>query len=46
MHFYKNSVTGEVYYGMDYKAVFDHQGLWNFQPRSKFQYEPPRYNQP
>ena len=23
MHFYKNSTTGEVFYGLDYKAVFN-----------------------
>lgn len=29
MHFYQNPVTGDVYYGRDYKAIFDHQGKWN-----------------
>ncbi len=23
MHFYKNSATGEVFYGLDYKAIFN-----------------------
>lgn len=45
MHFYRNSMTGEVYYGRDYKAVFDHQGAWNFKPQPNFHYEPPRFNQ-
>ena len=44
MHFYKNSVSGEVYYGADYKAVFNHQGSWNFSPQPKFSYEPPQFN--
>jgi hypothetical protein len=44
MHFYQNSVTGQIYYGMDYKAVFDHQGLWNFKPKPNFDYKPPRFN--
>lgn len=44
MHFYKNSVTGEVYYERDYKAVFEHQGRWNLEPTPNFDYEPPRYN--
>lgn len=44
MHFYCNSMTGDVYYGRDYKAVFDHQGLWNFEPKPNFSYEPPRFN--
>lgn len=43
MHFYQNRITGDVYYGMDYKAVFDHQGLWDFEPTPKFEYEPPQY---
>ena len=43
MHFYKNSVTGEAYYGRDYKAVFEHQGRWNLEPRPNFFYEPPKY---
>ena len=29
VHFYYNSVTGEVCYGRDYKALFDHQGRWD-----------------
>ena len=44
MHFYRNSVTGNIYYGMDYKAVFDHQGAWNFAPSPNFSYEQPRFN--
>jgi len=28
---------------MDYKAVFDHQGLWNFEPNPSFEYEAPQY---
>lgn len=44
MHFYRNEVTGDVYYGMDYKAVFDHQGLWNVEPQPKFEYNPPEFN--
>lgn len=26
MHFYRNLVTGDVYYGRDYKAIFQHNG--------------------
>ncbi|WP_240992178.1 hypothetical protein [Rickettsiella grylli] len=44
VHFYKNNVTGEIYYGMDYKSVFDHQGRWNFELNPSFDYEPPRFN--
>jgi hypothetical protein len=44
MHFYHNPVTDDVYYGMDYKAVFDHQGLWNLDLTPSFDYEPPRFN--
>mgnify|MGYP003493404877 FL=1 len=44
MHFYRNTVTGDVYYGMDYKAVFDHQGSWSLASSPNFEYEPPRFN--
>ena len=44
MHFYHNPVTGDLYYGMDYKAVFDHQGTWNLALDPNFNYEPPRFN--
>ena len=44
MHFYRNVVTNDIYYGIDYKAVFDHQGLWDFEPSPNFNYEPPRFN--
>ncbi len=43
MHFYYNPVTGDSYYGMDFKAVFDHQGSWNLNPTPNFEYEPPQY---
>jgi hypothetical protein len=43
VHFYKNSVTGKVYYGMDYKSVFNHQGQWNLPPQPHFTYEPPKF---
>jgi hypothetical protein len=44
MHFYHNPVTGDLYYDMDYKAVFDHQGTWNLELNPSFNYEPPRFN--
>ena len=44
MRFYQNSVTGEVYYGADYKAVFDNQSMWSNQFKPNFDYEPPRFN--
>jgi len=44
MHFYRNKETNDVYYGMDYKAVFDPQGLWNVAPKPNFSYEPPTFN--
>ncbi|MFN3689277.1 hemagglutinin repeat-containing protein [Salinarimonas sp.] len=28
VHFYMNSSTGEVFYDLDYKVVFNHQGNW------------------
>lgn len=43
MHFYRNHVTGDVYYGRDYKAIFDHQGMWNASLKPKFDYKPLRY---
>ncbi|CAN5363519.1 hypothetical protein BH10PSE19_BH10PSE19_20640 [soil metagenome] len=47
MHFYHNPVTRDVYYGMDYKAIFDHQGSWSFAPSPKFVYElPPLFLKP
>lgn len=36
IHFYQNSLTGDVYYGKDYKAIFEHQGTWNAEPKPKF----------
>jgi hypothetical protein len=27
VHFYKNPITGQVYYGLDYKAIFTGGGL-------------------
>jgi hypothetical protein len=44
MHFYSNSVTEDVYYGIDYKAVFQHDGAWNLSPTPNFYYEPSRFN--
>jgi len=44
MHFYHNPVTNDVYYGMDYKAIFDHQGVWNLEPSPKFDYESSQFN--
>jgi hypothetical protein len=44
MHFYHNPITGDVYYGMDYKAVFGHQGAWNFKLQPNFDFEPPGFN--
>jgi hypothetical protein len=43
MHFYRNEVTGDVYYGKDYKAVFQHQGKWNCEIKPKFNYTPTRF---
>jgi hypothetical protein len=42
-HFYRNSTTGDIYYGRDYKAVFNHQGLWNVKPSPNFIYEPSHF---
>ncbi len=44
VHFYRNKVTGEIYYGRDYKTVFDHQGSWNVEPKPTFDFEPPKFN--
>jgi len=43
IHFYYNPVTRDVYYGRDYKSIFDHQGTSNVQLTRKFDYEPPRF---
>ncbi|MDR3491908.1 MAG: hypothetical protein P4M12_07710, partial [Gammaproteobacteria bacterium] len=43
MHFYRNHITGDVYYGRDYKAVFNHQGMWNVSPQPNFKYETPQF---
>jgi hypothetical protein len=40
MHFYHNPVTGDLHYGADYKAVFDHQGYWNVEPSRNFSMNP------
>jgi hypothetical protein len=42
VHFYKNEVTGEIYYGLDHKSIFDHNGAWNIEISPKFQYEHPK----
>jgi hypothetical protein len=44
MHLQRNAVTNDIYYGMDYKAVFDHQGIWNISPKTNFEYEPTKFN--
>jgi hypothetical protein len=44
MHFYRNPITNDAYYGMDYKAVFSHQESWDFAPTPHFNYEPPTDN--
>jgi hypothetical protein len=38
MHFYYNSITRDVYYGMDYKAIFP-KGI-SIEPTPKFTYDP------
>jgi hypothetical protein len=43
MHFYHNPVTGDVYYGMDYKAVFNHDGSWKLPLLPNFEYKPPHF---
>jgi hypothetical protein len=43
MHFYHNPITGDVYYGMDYKAVFNHEGSWKLPLSPNFEYESPRF---
>ena len=43
IHFYHNPVTGQVYYGRDYKAVFEHQGRWDLEPMPNFSYQPLRF---
>jgi hypothetical protein len=43
MHFYHNSVTNDVYYDMDYKAVFNHEGSWKLPLSPNFEFEPPRF---
>jgi hypothetical protein len=45
MHFYHNPVTDDTYYGMHYKAVYDHQGSWNVESGPKFDHEPRRPDQ-
>jgi YD repeat-containing protein len=40
MHFYRNAITNEIYYGHDFKAVFDHQGKWNIPPARNFSLKP------
>jgi len=44
IHFYHNPVTGETYYGMDFKAVYDHQGSWDIEPQPKYEFNPPGFN--
>lgn len=44
MHFYHNPMTGDVYYGIDFKTIFDHQGKWNLELKPKFEYEPQKFN--
>jgi hypothetical protein len=44
MHFYYNPVTGNTYYGMDYKAVFDHNATWDLPITPNFDYEPKSFN--
>ncbi|MGB6976174.1 MAG: hypothetical protein WBE18_01765, partial [Gammaproteobacteria bacterium] len=44
IHFYHNSITGDVYYGMDYKAVLHGQSTWNIKPTPNFDYEPTQFN--
>ncbi len=34
-HFYHNPVTGDSYYGRDFKTVFDHQGSWHKVPAQR-----------
>jgi hypothetical protein len=46
IHFYRNKVTGDVYYGRDYKTIFEHQGSWNLEPKPSFDYDLPRFNRP
>ena len=29
LHYYMNKKTGEVYYELDYKSFFNHQGNWS-----------------
>ena len=41
MHFYYNPVLDKAYYGMDYKAIFRHQGQWNLEPTPNFIYNTP-----
>jgi hypothetical protein len=40
IHFYYNPATGNVYYGMDYKAIFNHQGHWGLEPSRNFTTRP------
>ena len=40
IHFYRNPITKDTYYGMDYKAIFDHQGSWNLEPSRNFTMQP------
>jgi hypothetical protein len=39
VHFYHNEVTGDAYYGRDYKVIFNHQGKWHSEPQPNFIYE-------
>ncbi len=43
MHFYRNLITDTVYYGMDYKAIFNHDGLWNLELKPNFDNQPPKF---
>lgn len=44
VHFYYNPVTNDMYFGMDYKTIFNHQGKWDLGLKPNFEHEPPRFD--